>query len=333
MSFQKQKSHPAKYNLKKAKSSRERRFTILLVYSHGNAQTLSFGLRTLGLLLVCAAIALATLGYFFHSYAGMKNEISQLQYLRQIAEKQHLEIQELQEQYRNLNERLKQTEIVERETENLLLKEGIIPQSSLTDQAMVASLDRRTTNLSSRSAIQRPKSIAVSEMVQALSQLSSDFANLEARISQIEEKANLLREDASRLVAYLRAQPNIWPVSGKVTSPFGWRKHPVTGKPDFHGAIDIAAPYWAPIKVTADGTVVFSGYKLGYGRVVVVDHGFGLKTVYAHCISLKVKKGQKVRRGDVIGYIGDSGTTTGPHLHYEVHKDGVMVDPLKFLRK
>ena len=121
--------------------------------------------------------------------------------------------------------------------------------------------------------------------------------------------------------------------TGSVTSRYGWRRHPVSGRRDFHEGIDIAGRYGGQVKATADGTVVFVGYKAGYGRTIKIGHGYGLETLYSHLSSAKVRTGQKVQRGDIIGNVGTSGIATGPHLHYEIHKNGKTQDPLDFLAK
>jgi len=118
-----------------------------------------------------------------------------------------------------------------------------------------------------------------------------------------------------------------WPVQGKVTSGYGWRIHPITGELEFHSGVDIAAPSGTPIRPTAGGTVTLAGHYGGYGLCVVIDHGGGLQTLYGHCSEILVYKGEHVEAGQVIARVGSTGTSTGPHLHYEVRKDGVCVDP------
>ncbi|QUL97854.1 MAG: peptidoglycan DD-metalloendopeptidase family protein [Candidatus Fermentithermobacillus carboniphilus] len=316
-----------KAQLKKAKSNRERRITLLLVDSHGNTRSTSIALRTIATIFAGLLLSFGTLGYFVRSYVLAQKELSELHYLKNVAEAQRQQILELQEEYRKLSERLRQTELLQSQTREMLQREGVITQNLTEPEARIASPTERNVTLASRSAT------AIRDLGRALALLSDSAQNLESQIARLEESSKDLHQDASRVVAYLRAQPNIWPVRGEITSGFGWRPHPVTGKRDFHSGVDIAAGYWTPIKAAADGIVRFAGYKYGYGRVVIIDHGYGLETAYAHCISIKVKAGQKVTRGETIAYVGDSGTATGPHLHYEVHKDGVLMNPLNYLPK
>lgn len=126
--------------------------------------------------------------------------------------------------------------------------------------------------------------------------------------------------------------PLEWPVVGRITSAFGWRVHPITGLRHFHEGLDIAAPIGSEVRAVAAGRVTFVGYLSGYGRVVVIEHGNGLTTRYAHLSATSVNTGSRVETGQIIGRVGDSGYATGPHLHFEVRLDGQALDPRKFLR-
>ena len=119
---------------------------------------------------------------------------------------------------------------------------------------------------------------------------------------------------------------------GVVTSKFGARRDPFHGRKRAHKGLDIAAPQGTPIQPIRPGTVVSAGNRGGFGNVVVLDHGDGTTSLYAHCHELKVQKGDTVRRGDVIATVGSTGRSTGPHLHLEVHQDGTAVDPMTELK-
>jgi len=126
--------------------------------------------------------------------------------------------------------------------------------------------------------------------------------------------------------------PTLWPIEGRVTSSFGEREDPFNGEGAFHAGIDIAAAYGSPVRAAADGDVSATRLGAGYGREVTLDHGHDLVTVYGHLSSMIVVPGQHVTRGQVIGYVGQSGRSTGPHLHYEVRVHMVPVNPHKYLR-
>ena len=129
--------------------------------------------------------------------------------------------------------------------------------------------------------------------------------------------------------SYLRSLPTIWPVHGRLASGYQWRRDPITGGRQFHSGIDVAAPRGTPILAAADGVVKEARRMGGYGNCVVIDHGNGLETLYAHMSRMHVKPGDPVGRADLIGEVGSTGRSVGPHLHYEIHENGVKVNPLK----
>lgn len=148
-----------------------------------------------------------------------------------------------------------------------------------------------------------------------------------SRERSFRELKTLLEEKRSILVS----TPTIWPVKGLVTAGYGYRQSPFTGQREMHEGLDVAAPHGSPILATADGVVSFSGPLSAFGNVVFINHGHGFTTFYAHSSSNRVKEGQQVRRGEVIAYVGTSGRTTGPHVHYEVQVNGTTVNPLKYI--
>ncbi len=125
------------------------------------------------------------------------------------------------------------------------------------------------------------------------------------------------------------SRPNVWPVVGIVTSDFGWRR--IGGRREFHSGVDIGAPYGSKVVATAPGYVLFAGWVRGYGNTVILYHGRGYLTLYAHMSAIAVKMGEKVSKNRVVGYVGSSGRTTGPHLHYEVIKYGIRQNPILYL--
>lgn len=166
------------------------------------------------------------------------------------------------------------------------------------------------------------------------------LAQVERDIAAAEQHKAGLEADAKRLEAEIAARQTSegespgalgWPVNGPVSSTFGYRIHPIFGTKRFHYGIDISASYGAPIAAAAGGRVILAQGYGGYGNAVVIDHGGGLSTLYAHQSTMAVVVGQDVSRGQVIGYIGCSGYCTGPHLHFETRELGVPVDPMKYL--
>jgi len=141
----------------------------------------------------------------------------------------------------------------------------------------------------------------------------------------------LSRVEAERSI--YKATPNLWPTVGAISSRFGYRIHPLYKYYDFHTGLDIANARGTKIYATADGTVKIADWQPGFGRVVVIDHGHGYSTYYGHLYRILVREGTKIQRGDLIGLMGDTGTATGTHLHYEVQLNGRPVNPARYLKK
>lgn len=161
---------------------------------------------------------------------------------------------------------------------------------------------------------------------------SIDMEWIRDEIKTTMENVGEIRDYLSQQRDLYFSTPKGWPVSGRLTSSYGRREHPKSGRKDFHSGLDIAADPGTPVAVTADGIVSFSGWAGGNGNLVVVEHGHGFSTFYAHNKKVNVKVGQEVRRGDIISFIGSTGNSTGPHVHYEVWKDGKSLNPYTFMK-
>jgi murein DD-endopeptidase MepM/ murein hydrolase activator NlpD len=162
---------------------------------------------------------------------------------------------------------------------------------------------------------------------QAEHQLASESHRLETAIMQMESshrKANKNMATGSGTLAM--------PLNAQVTSPFGWRRHPIFGVRKFHTGVDLAGPNHSAIRAADNGNVLYTGWYGGYGKVVIISHGKGMATLYAHMSKTDVSVGQNVSKGDVIGHEGTTGFSTGPHLHFEVRVDGKPNNPMNYLR-
>lgn len=154
---------------------------------------------------------------------------------------------------------------------------------------------------------------------------------LNSASSRLETRVYAVYEGSQDRFALFTLTPSLWPVEGLLTSDFGIRSSPFTGMPKMHEGIDIAAIDGTPIFAPADGVVLFAGPKGGYGNAVILEHGSGISTLYGHTSDFFVREGEKVKRGQIIAAVGSTGASTGPHLHYEVHVNGVPTDPMNFL--
>jgi len=166
--------------------------------------------------------------------------------------------------------------------------------------------------------------VAFGDLELKMDSLSDVVSSVEMRLQQVYE----FHQDK---LAYWASVPSIWPVRGWVTSEFGVRRSPRGIGTRFHEGIDIAASTGTPIYAPGDGVVTFAGYKPGLGKTVIIDHGFGITSVYGHNSQLYVRDGDKVKRGSNISSVGRTGRSTGPHLHYQVEIDGVPVDPMRYI--
>jgi murein DD-endopeptidase MepM/ murein hydrolase activator NlpD len=166
---------------------------------------------------------------------------------------------------------------------------------------------------------------------QNVTALPGKLASLQTEASRQEQSLRELQEYFDDQRSLLASTPSIWPTRGWVTSDFGVRLDPYTAERRMHQGLDIATPHGQPVFSPSDGTVVFVGTEGGYGKVLVVDHGYGVKTRYGHLSEIFVHVGDRVRRGDKVAAVGNTGRSTGPHLHYEVRVNGIPENPRKFI--
>lgn len=201
----------------------------------------------------------------------------------------------------------------------------------LTEQAHLSSLASQTKA--------RRKEIIVREQQKRsmLARLHEERVSYERMVRELQansrELESLIRRSqgaAPIRAGYVRALGRfLWPARGTFTSPFGMRRHPIFGIRRMHTGQDIAAPYRAPVIAAADGRVLYVGWFGGYGKIVVLDHGAGVSTLYAHLSQFLVRQGGIVRRGQQIGRVGSTGYSTGPHVHFEIRVDGRPIDPAR----
>jgi len=164
------------------------------------------------------------------------------------------------------------------------------------------------------------------------------ISSMNRSLDRLKTEVSIQERSFQELVEYLEDQksllastPSIWPVKGWLTSTFGYRSSPFTGRRELHKGLDIATRSGTPVIAPADGLVVFAGREGGFGNMIIIDHGYGITTRYGHCSSLEAKLGQKIKRGDVVARVGNTGRSTGPHVHYEVAVNGVSVNPSRYI--
>jgi len=231
------------------------------------------------------------------------------------------------ESYAVLQERMKQLELqmVELEQRDNEVYRSIFEATPIPDSA-------RVKEMLAKNEIRLIQSLSNTALIE---NMRNQLNNLSLRMSFQGQSFTEITAMVKNKEKLLRAIPAIQPVSNKnlkrVASGFGYRIDPLYKDSRLHAGLDFSAPTGTPIYATADGEVQIAGFNTdGYGNKVVINHGYGFQTLYAHMVRVKAKVGQSVKRGEVIGYVGSTGKSTGPHLHYEVIKRGAKVDPVYY---
>ena len=304
-------------------------------------------------------------GYFYNDYGHVRSYMPELDHLRVVNEEQQQEIEELADKTVVVQEKLSKLEQLENEIR--LLLEGEASSDSRIAAVVASRSGDRSIREEIPAAAAAPREISSSaEADPRLNVLhnvgaapheidKSAAGNLayggyseavrpdstiavEHTLESVEKQIERNRENFQDLIgaleernAYLDAKPSLWPTQGRITSHYGYRLSPFTRRREFHEGIDIAAPRGTPVVATGSGIVTFADWRSGYGRTVIIDHGYGYKTLYAHNTSFAVQQGTKVEKGQVVAYVGSTGHSTGPHVHYEVYLNGVTKNPIDYI--
>jgi len=197
------------------------------------------------------------------------------------------------------------------------------------DPSASRAMDKLPSNIKSRAMGGLPA--ATRAAFSPLGTTEAALGVLSDLLGVIGSRLDSVRDSVERRQALAAATPSVWPVAGWLTSDYGTRRDPISNGPDFHPGLDISADYGRPILATGDASVQAAGPNGAYGNMVVLDHGFGIVTKYGHLSRFGVAGGQRVKRGDVIGYVGSTGRSTAPHLHYEIWMNGRLTDPMTLL--
>ncbi len=295
---------------------------------------LRYGLA--GIMVFCLLLGVFTVDYFF-SFS------SRLNYHKYQVENKNLKtrLSQMHRKMESLNFRLNQIEDFSHKIKVIAglknvssspLAIGPLSHGSSLDLSVTSHLKPGSTYDSRRETASLPSQ----SDSPAFSSISED--SIVIYMDRLDKKSQLVRADIATLMERLyekqdimRSTPSILPASGWISSHFGYRKYPFTGEISLHEGIDIAAFSGTPVYAPADGLVVFAGYRQGYGKVIVIDHGYELATLYGHLSDIMVSRWQKTKRGEVIGTIGNTGNSSGPHLHYEIRISKVPVDPANYI--
>ena len=297
-----------------------RHFTVIVIpHTEDKVLNIRVPLCLLQIVSVLVVVSLLASLILFQSYVKLQNETG-------VAE-------QISDENRILNE---QIDLLTNVTEELMLQ--VEQVAHLGDEVRVL-VDLPKDNLNDTNSIQLASLTDQSQLRalpgrggnQVVDRTVTNLYLLQETIPQRAEEMAQLKEDVLEHKRELASTPSIWPTRGRVSSEFGPRRSPFTGRQEFHDGIDIAAPRGTPIYGTADGRVIRSTYQRGIGNVIVIDHGYSYQTLYGHLSGFAVSVGDEVLKGQLIGYVGNTGMSTGPHLHYTVFVNNVATNPRDYM--
>jgi septal ring factor EnvC (AmiA/AmiB activator) len=270
--------------------------------------------------LILTALFVVGLGYLITDYVGVKKTVTELERLRMEARQQRQQLVTFAKSIDDIQGemgRLRQFDMKLRVMADL---DGVV----YPEQIMGIGGENTDPFNPLEAELSFQDQTMINSMSKGLDKLHTEVSIQERSFQELVEYL----EDQKSL---LSSTPSIWPVKGWLTSTFGYRTSPFTGRRELHKGLDIATRSSTPIIAPADGLVVFAGREGGFGNMLIVDHGYGIMTRYAHCSSLEAKLGDKIKRGDIVAKVGSTGRSTGPHLHYEVSVNGVSVNPNRYI--
>jgi murein DD-endopeptidase MepM/ murein hydrolase activator NlpD len=272
-------------------------------------------LRIFGFL-AAALVTAALISFVAFRFIGSPNE----KLLRSENERMKDRFREMSQQMKNMEQKMKELETRDNDVYRSIFEANPIPDSA------------RAKELEKQQQIAKVEGMEESDLINSIAE---SLNNLGSRIRAQQASYNEITGMVNNKEKLLAATPAIQPVSNKdlkrIASGFGYRIDPVYKTVKLHPGLDFTAPAGTPIYATADGVIEFAGNSGdGYGNHIIINHGFGYKTLYGHMYRIKLKRGQRVVRGEVIGWVGSTGKSTGPHCHYEVIKNGIKLDPIYF---
>ncbi len=304
-----------------------RSYTVMIL-PNPTARTLRFSVS--GRAVRYGAYAIAALGFlgvvFFFQYLHLLSNQWELRLLRQENSEQKQQIRQVAgalEDLKGQMTRLKEFDAKLRVITNLEAPKEGVPGPAVGGQEVNPSPPNQEKI--------PPVSLTVPAQPDLLERLRREVETLKAEASVREASLLDLTEEIQQRQSVWASTPSIWPIRGWLTSGFGQRVSPFTGLVTLHRGVDVAAPPDTPVIAPAAGIIAQVGYDDGLGRLVKISHGYGIMTEYGHLSRTNVHVGQKVKRGDVIAFVGNTGMSTGPHLHYEVHVNQVPVNPLRYV--
>jgi murein DD-endopeptidase MepM/ murein hydrolase activator NlpD len=289
-------------------------FSVIIVpHTKTNTRNLTFSKRAVKLLIGGAGVAVLVLGLFLADYLSMTLIRAKYRTLVRENSEQKERIAETENTVKRLETTVANYEGYARKL-NILM--GLKSADVIPGEPGIGGGDPNEGGEPQAA----PPSLSLGSIQSLALKAESVEKNLDSLVGVLESQA-----------ARLASTPTIWPTQGWVSSPFGYRIDPFTGRRTFHRGIDIATNFGNPVAAAAYGSVTEARYDKFYGRTVIISHGNGVVTQYCHLEKYVVQPGQKVRRGDILGYVGKTGKALGPHLHYEVRINDTAVNPYNYI--
>lgn len=276
-------------------------------------------------------VLLLIFGFIIFDYLKISFDKEEMKRLGRDNVQKEKTIAQLNSDFREIDRRLK---IMEEYKKRISVVIGLTSPDSLKEVGVGGPLDTSTGIVDVPSGqvitdqtaeVAKPQPTPTNEnILENASQIRQKALNIQNTLKFIE---NVMEDQKVRLAS----TPSIWPTKGYLTSPLGQRIHPLTGKRSYHNGQDIATQYGNKVIAPANGVVLIAEYRDYYGNLLIVDHGFGFTTRYGHLASFNVKEGQRIKRGQVVGFVGNTGRSSAPHLHYEVRYFGIPQNPMNFI--
>lgn len=327
-------------NLKHTKSKKTKSFSLLIVPESSEIKQFNVPSWIPKLLILVIIITLSSSSYFIWDLYTSFNNLEEdylvkkrnLDILTDITTNQKNEIENLETAITEFEKRLQSITELETTVKSLV---GLDKSTSEEDNE---SNSKTTTTNESSSDQKRQSSITSSRGGDSLIRRNpnplDEISNREFEISSIsnmlqesQKELSVLIENVEKRLAYLEAKPNLFPTEGRISSPFGYRNNPFGSGRELHTGIDISNWYGTTVTAAGSGVVTYAGYNGGYGKVIVIKHGYGYESIYAHNNKLLVKVGDRVEKGQKISEMGSTGRSTGPHLHFEIRLNSKPINP------
>ncbi|MEN6468615.1 MAG: M23 family metallopeptidase [Smithella sp.] len=296
-------------------------FTLMIIPRRKSAVTkISLSNNLARGLFIGSILAVLLTSYVIYDYASIKRDRAELSRLRQQTAQQSKEINDLAMKVDEFADRMEEFKQFDKKIRILATN-----QVGRDKKIPLGIGGSNSEQIRLKELIDQDREKLVSGMHKSISQLNEDANERELSFNEL---LKFLREQKSLLAA----TPSLWPVKGWVTSEFGSRDNPFGKGTEFHKGLDIATRMGKEVIAPADGLVIEAAHRSDDGHIVRIDHGYGVSTSYAHLSKIAARQGVRVKRGDVVGYVGDTGRSTGTHLHYGVYVNNVPVNPRKYLK-